>query len=56
MAKYNPFYKSNDCPMCGRTASRLIARWYRRDDLTQELVFVCTACADEHARAVKKGK
>lgn len=56
MTKYNPFYSTNDCPMCGRKANRLVARWYKKDNNTQELTFVCTACAEEHARAIKKGR
>ena len=43
----------NECPMCGRDASRLVARWYQYDNGQQFVSWVCMACADQHARLVK---
>ena len=44
----------NDCLMCGRQAKRLVGRWYQYDNGEQNLVWVCTACADLHARLINQ--
>ena len=44
------------CHMCGRLVTRLVARWYVYDNGQKEINYVCTACADQHARLVKAGR
>lgn len=43
-----------DCPMCGRESKHLVGRWYQYDNGEQFIEWVCTRCADAHAKAVKK--
>ena len=43
----------NECPMCGKNSNRFVGRWYQYDNGEQFLSWVCTACADQHAKFVK---
>jgi hypothetical protein len=48
-------FPDNNCPMCGRTAKRLVGRWYKYDNGQEFIEWVCTNCADTHAQLIKKG-
>jgi len=41
------------CEMCGRQ-SKLVIRWYKRDDGQQEANQVCFSCADLHKNLIRK--
>ena len=44
------------CAMCGRIGTRVVLRWYRRDDGQQEAIQVCIPCADLHKRLIREGR
>lgn len=44
----------NPCLMCGKNSKRLVRRWYKYDNGEQFQAWVCTSCADLHARLISK--